>query len=259
VTAGRVLDQASRDERVHGADELGARVRQGQQLAEGRVAAAELERRALGRRGVHLLVVEGPGRHPAQAPLRVAERALQPLRVGKLPHSEQQQPVGVDVERLVGRQRPVHRLAPQRAARPAQHREHDPLDLGGERAGQLERRQDVRLDEHLAERRARGLDRAHRLPELRLGDAARAEQAGAQPVLLDGRRGEHDRAVQEVEALRDLALLERQHARPALVAHAADLVGHEHPRQVVDLTALHVRSSAALPPRDSAQLQPGTT
>ena len=35
----------------------------------------------------------------------------------------------VEVEREVGRERPLHRLAPQLPGRPAQHREHDALHL----------------------------------------------------------------------------------------------------------------------------------
>ncbi len=228
LRGGRVLDQAARDQRVDGPHQLRARVRHRQQLADSRAPRAERERRPFRRRRLDLLVVERRRRDAAQPAQRVAERALEPVRVREEPHPEQQQPIRVELERLVGRDRAVHRVAPQRAARPAQDRQHDPLHLRRERAGELAGAQDAGLHEHVAEREAGGLHLAHRRAELRLAQPAGAEQARPEPVLLDRRGREDDVALEEVDALRHLALAHRQDSRPALVARARDLVGDQH-------------------------------
>jgi hypothetical protein len=140
--------------------------------------------------------------------------------------------VRVEVEHEVRGERPLHRLAPQRAGRPAQHGEHDALRLRHDALREVLGDHVAQIDEGVAERPPGGLGLAHRRPELGLGDPPRPVEARPEPVLLDGRGGEDDGAVHEVEPLGDLPLGQGQDAGPALGPGADDLLRDEHPGQV---------------------------
>ena len=80
-----------------------------------------------------------------------AQRQLQPPDGRELPGPDEQQRAGVEAHRLPRGQRAGERFAPQAPRRPAEHREHDALELAAHRLQQLAGGQDARAPERAAD------------------------------------------------------------------------------------------------------------